>query len=146
MNEFQQKHGQWIAKYLKENVHDVLVSRGQKYNGEDFEDPFKQFKDTAYLTFGEINEETIDHAIRYMINHKITRLANNRADFDDESRKETLRDIIGYTVLYVEWLGTLETPKDLPTEPGTLENKISESTAPGMFGSFKKYILGGKSV
>ena len=116
MNEAQQKHGAWIARYLKEQIHDTLVSRGMKYNGDDFDDPFKQIKDTAYLTFGEINEETLDHSFRYLINHKITRLANNRADFEDESRKETLRDIIGYVTLYAEWLDSLEVPTDVPVE------------------------------
>ena len=141
MNEKQKQHGAWIARYLKEQIHDTLVSRGQKYNGDDFEDPFKQFKDAAYLTFGEVNEETIDHAIRYMINHKVTRLANNREDFDDESRKDTISDLIGYLTLYAEWLESVEVPKDLPVENVPLDG-AREST----FKSFKKYLLGDKNA
>lgn len=139
MNEAQQKHGAWIARYLKEQIHDQLVSRGAKYNGDEYEDPFKQFKDTAYLTFGEINEETIDHAIRYMINHKITRLANNQADFDDESRKDTIADAIGYLTLYAEWLaGVAEATPEVPAiEPGPVEK-------PTPFKVWKKYLVGGE--
>lgn len=137
MNEAQQKHGAWIARYLKEQIHDRLVSRGEKYNGDDYEDPFIQFKQCAQLTFGELNEETLDHAFRYMINHKITRLANNRADFDDEARIDTVADAIGYLVLYAEWLGSLEVPKDLPTEPAV---EMAPQGSP--LGAFKKYLLG----
>jgi hypothetical protein len=137
MNEKQKQHGAWIARYLKEQIHDRLVSRGEKYNGEDYDDPFIQFKQCAQLTYGELNEETLDHAFRYMINHKITRLANNRADFDDESRRDTIADAIGYLTLYAEWLGILEVPKDLPTEPGPIDQPKESS-----FKSFKKYLLG----
>lgn len=137
MNEAQKKHGLWIANYLKTQIHDRLVSRGEKYNGDDYEDPFIQFKQCAELTFGQLNEETLDHAFRYMINHKITRLANNRADFDDEARIDTVADAIGYLVLYAEWLGSLEVPKDLPTEPAV---EMAPQGSP--LGAFKKYLLG----
>lgn len=137
MNESQQKHGAWVARYLKEQIHDVLVSRGQKYNGENFEDPFKQFKDAAYLTYGEINEETIDHSIRYMINHKVTRLANNHDDFDDESRKDTVADLIGYLTLYAEWLeqAGAEVPKDLPALPAESAGSWKKSWSSFLKGS-----------
>ncbi len=137
MNEQQKAHAIWIATFLKEQIHDRLVERGEKYNGEDYQDPFIQFKQCAELTFGEFNEETLDHAFRYMVNHKITRLANNRADFDDESRLDTIADAIGYLTLYYEWLAQVgkSVPKDLPTEPGPVEK-------PTAFKTFRKYLLG----
>lgn len=139
MNEQQKVHAIWIATFLKEQIHDRLVSRGIKYNGDDFEDPFIQFKQCAELTFGQLDEETLDHAFRYMVNHKITRLANNRADFDDESRLDTIADAIGYLTLYYEWLVQVgkTVPKDLPVE--------SEIPTESTFKTFKKYLLGDSS-
>ena len=142
MNEQQRKHGEWIARFLKESIHDRLVSRGAKYNGEDYEDPFKQFKQAAELTFGDSGEEALDHAFRYMVNHKMTRLANNRADFDDESRLDTIADAIGYLTLYREWLETAgrNIPTDLPAVDQITESGPTEK--PTAFKQFKKYLVG----
>lgn len=127
MNEQQTNHGLWIARYLK-GIHDTLMGRGEKYNGEDYQDPFLQLRQCARLTFREENPETLDHSFRYMVNHKLTRLANNQADFDDESRIDTIRDAIGYLTLYAEWLETeasKQVPQDVATEVPTESKQLS---------------------
>ncbi len=123
----------WAAHELKA-IHDILRSRGQKYNSAE-EDNFE--------TIRAASRETgipLEQGVRFMMNLKLSRL-NYGNEATDDSKIDSGRDLIGYALMYLNGLATKQFSSESEDIP--VVEELQEPPAKDFVSAWKGF-LGGK--
>lgn len=123
----------WLASKFKE-IFDLVTARRDKYNGAS-DDDFLQIRHAAEQT-----GMTTEQAIRFMMNMKMSRL-NWGADAEDDSMDDTVKDIVGYSMLWLRFREA-ESQQKVRIKEMDLTDSILEPTeeAPGFMRTFKNFM------
>lgn len=127
----------WLAQKFKE-IFDLVTARRDKYNGAS-EDDFLQIRHAAEQT-----GIATSVAIRFMMNMKMSRL-NWGAEAEDDSMDDTVKDIVGYSMLWLRFREAESKGIKMLKEQMDLTDSLPEQGAPAgtggnFLGTFKNFL------
>jgi len=122
----------WLAQKFKE-IFDVFVARRDKYNGNSSDD-FLQIRHAADQT-----GITCGDAIRFMMNMKMSRI-NWGAEADDDSMDDSVRDLVGYSMLLLRFRESQEKIHVFTSAPPLNIGPSKEGPEGSFLGTFKNFL------